>query len=211
MKLPSDHRKIIIAACVTVGCAVLVCVLSRHSHERKHQWTHQPAAAAVPLAEAATQNNPVQPAPAASAPNSAGSTSTGAILPYVTQAVPEPTPSRAQAVLRHGTKTYQPRFYSGQSERIAVGLNENLPVQISWPNDTEHRDVFVQAVHGGRIDGASNAKRFPLHDSKTISFTFTPDAGTGSYAVVLRRGKDEEALNFWVPTGAPQDVPAVRW
>lgn len=131
--------------------------------------------------------------------------------PHIAPVIPDPTPVPAQAVVKHGDKPYSPKFYSGHSERLAVALNETVPVEISWPEDKTHQDVFVQAVHGGKIDNGGNAKRFSLASSKTIAFTFTPDLGTGTYEIVLRRGTTEEALSFWVPTGDPHDVPAVKW
>ena len=128
--------------------------------------------------------------------------------PHIEPVRIDPTPVPVQAVVTRGDKPYSPKFNAGRSERLAIELNRTVPIQLSWPEDTTHSDVFVQAVHGGRIDGQSNNKRFSLAESKTISFTFTPDSGPGTYEIVLRRGTTEEALSFWVPTGNPTDPPA---
>jgi hypothetical protein len=127
--------------------------------------------------------------------------------PKIAPIIPDPTPVPAQAIVRRGDQDYVPQFHAGHSERIAAKLNQAIPIKVSWPGDVTHSDVFVQAVHGGTIDGQQNHKRFPLNDDKTISFTFTPNLGTGSYEVVLRRGTTEEALGFWVSTGNPTDPP----
>jgi hypothetical protein len=132
--------------------------------------------------------------------------------PKIAPEIPAPTPVPVHAVVRRNDKTYSPKFYAGHSERLAAALNERVPIQLSWPDETTHSDVFVQAVHGGKIDGAGNSKRFSLKETKTVSFTFTPDAGPGSYEIVMRRGTTEEALSFWVSTGNPHaDPPAVKW
>lgn len=128
--------------------------------------------------------------------------------PRIAPLLRDPKPADAQVTITRGERSYSPKFYSGHSERLAAKLNDTVPIQISWPEDTIHSDVFVQAVHGGKIDGQLNYKRFPLTDTKTISFTFTPDSGPGSYEIVLRRGTTEEALGFWVPTGGPNDPPS---
>lgn len=90
---------------------------------------------------------------------------------------------------------------------MAVALNETVPIKLSWPSDTTNSGVFVQAVHGGKIDGGGNSKTFTFSGDKTVSFGFTPDAGPGAYEIVLRRGTTEEAISFWVPTGNPTDPP----
>lgn len=118
-----------------------------------------------------------------------------------------PTPIPVQAVVTREDKPYKPKFFSGQSERLRVSHNRSVPVQLSWPDDTTHQDVFVQAVQGGKIDNGANYKRFALGTDKTISFTFTPDAGPGAYDIVLRRGTVEEDLRFWVPTSHPSSDP----
>jgi hypothetical protein len=123
--------------------------------------------------------------------------------PRIAAETPAPATAPVQAIVRRGSKTLTPQFYSGQSERITVALNETIPIRLSWPDDTVHPDVFVQAVHGGTIDSSGNNKRFLLTDSKTIAFTFTPNMGPGIYEIVLRRGTVEEDLRFWVPTGDP--------
>ena len=120
---------------------------------------------------------------------------------------PEPTAVPVQAVVTRNEKAYQPKFYAGRSERLAVHPNEAVPIKLSWSDDNIHEDVFVQAVHGGKIDNAGNNKRFALTGNKTISFTFTADAGPGTYEIVLRRGTDEEALSFWVPTANRENDP----
>jgi hypothetical protein len=93
---------------------------------------------------------------------------------------------------------------------MGVALNQTVPVTLSWPGDNEHSGVFIQAVHGGTIDGNRNSKTVMFGPDKTASFTFTPDAGTGTYEIVLRRGTTEEALSFWVPTGNPTDPPTIK-
>ncbi len=122
-----------------------------------------------------------------------------------------PTPVPGQASVKLGEKSLSPKNNAGHFERIAVKLNQSVPIQLSWPEDNTHEDVFVQAVHGGKIDNSGNSKRFSLTGDKTISFVFTPDSGTGSYEIVLRRGTIEEALQFWVPTGNPKaDPPTLK-
>jgi hypothetical protein len=131
--------------------------------------------------------------------------------PKIAPVAADPTPIPVQAVVTRKDKPYTPNFYAGQSERLAVQSNEQVPIELSWPGDTTHSDVFVQAVHGGKIDGTGNSRRFSLAESKTVSFTFTPDAGPGSYELVLRRGTVEEALRFWVSTGNPKaDPPTIK-
>jgi hypothetical protein len=93
---------------------------------------------------------------------------------------------------------------------MAVALNQTVPITVSWPKDTEHSGVFIQAVHGGKIDGSGNSKTVTFGLAKTASFTFTPDSGPGSYEIVLRRGTAEEALSFWVATGNPTDPPTAK-
>ena len=93
---------------------------------------------------------------------------------------------------------------------MAVALNQTVPITLSWPGDNEHSGVFIQAVHGGKIDGRGNSKTVMFGSDKTASFKFTADAGAGSYEIVLRRGTVEEALSFWVSTGNPTDPPTVR-
>jgi hypothetical protein len=112
-------------------------------------------------------------------------------------------------VTRGGGKTYAPKFYSGRSERMAVKHGQAVPIRLSWPGDTAHQGVFVQAVDGGKIDGQSNHKSFALGPDKAVSFSFTPDSGPGRYEIVLRRGTTEEVLSFWVHTSNPTDPPAV--
>jgi hypothetical protein len=130
--------------------------------------------------------------------------------PSIAPVIAETTPEPAQAKIVRGDATYTPKFYAGHSERLTVAPKQTVPVQLSWPNDTGHKDVFVQAVHGGSIDGGGNAKRFSLAKSKTISFTFAPAADPGLYEILLRRGTTEESLEFWVPTSNPQYDPPAR-
>ena len=127
--------------------------------------------------------------------------------PHIAPVIAAPTPVPVQATIIRDEQEYSPKFHGGHSERIAVKLGQTIPIRLSWPNDNEHEGVFVQAVHGGKIDGGSNDKSLPFGPDKTVSFTFTPDSGTGSYEIVLRRGTTEEALSFWVPTGNPGSDP----
>lgn len=127
--------------------------------------------------------------------------------PKIASALSDPTPVPVEAVVTRGDKTYQPKFYSGHSERLAVALNQTVPIRLSWPGDNLSSGVFVQAIQGGRIDSGGNSKQFALDDTKTIAFTFTPNTGPGMYQVILRRGTVEESLEFWVPTGHPGNEP----
>jgi hypothetical protein len=131
--------------------------------------------------------------------------------PQIAPAQPEPAPAKGEAVIELGGRSIKPENNAGQFQRVAVGPKETVPIRLSWPDDTTHSDVFVQAVHGGKINGGSNNKRFALGPDKTVSFTFTPGGGPGSYQIALRRGTAEEALQFWVPTENPaNDPPTIR-
>jgi hypothetical protein len=163
-----------------------------------------------------TQDTPIPQTPAqANAPDTRAAP-TGPLdveyaspAPQIAPPLPEATAAQVQAVVTRDKKSYSPKFYSGRSERMAVGLNQTVPIQLSWPGDNEHAGVFIQAVHGGKIDGKSNNKTVTFGPDKSASFTFTPDAGEGTYEIVLRRGTTEEALSFWVPTGNPTDPPTI--
>lgn len=131
--------------------------------------------------------------------------------PRIAPPQPEPTPAKGEAIVALNGRAIQPENNGGQFERVAIGMNETVPIRLSWPEDKIHSDVFVQAVHGGKIDGGSNHKRFTLGADKTVSFAFTPDGGPGSYQIALRRGTTEEVLQFWVPTENPSnDPPTIR-
>lgn len=131
--------------------------------------------------------------------------------PRVAPLQPEPTPVKGEAFVELDGRSIQPENNAGQFQRVAVGANETVPIRLSWPEDKTHSDVFVQAVHGGKIDGGGNHKRFTLGADKTVSFAFTPDGGPGSYQIALRRGTTEEVLQFWVPTENPSnDPPTIR-
>lgn len=170
---------------------------------------------AAPERKAGAAKNRAGPS-APTADEKTGSTPTNLVVhyasppPQIAPLVPDSTPVPVQAVITRGNKPYSPKISPGGSERIRVALNETVPIHLSWPDDTTHDGVFVQAVHGGKIDGGSNSKSFTFNEAKAIDFTFTPDAGSGTYELVLRRGTAEEALRFWVPTENPKaDPPSI--
>lgn len=153
-------------------------------------------------AVASTDQSASSAPPAAPGPVQYASAAPRIALPHA-----EPTPAKGEAYVELNGRSLKPENHAGQFQRVAVRLNQRVPVRLSWPDDTTSPDVFVQAVHGGKIDGAGNNKRFPLGSDKSIAFTFTPDSAEGSYQIVLRRGTTEEALQFWVPTANPKNDP----
>lgn len=106
-----------------------------------------------------------------------------------------------RAVLEKDGQRVTPARYDTRFERIVVRPHQELIVTMSWPHDTLSEDVLVHAIHGGRIDGGANAKRFALGSDRTVQFTVELGNAPGLYEVLLRRGTKEEVLEFWVPLG----------
>lgn len=122
---------------------------------------------------------------------------------------PAPTPSNpypAKAIAQVGEKKIKPINYSGRFQRIRVQPKQEIPVEVTWPADDPHDRVWVQPVHGGRVDGGTG-KLFSLKESKSIQFVFTTGDSPGLYQVLLRRGSTEEAVDLWVSTSQPQSDP----
>src|SRR5207248_6275541 len=61
--------------------------------------------------------------------------------PNIAPIQPDPTPVPVEAVVTRGDKTYQPKFYSGHSERLAVALNQAVPIKLSWPGDKDRKST----------------------------------------------------------------------
>lgn len=191
---------------VALAAALIIAALAITFWPRHHAASSSSAATTAPTS--------ATPAPEVAA---AMATPTPALIveyaspaPSIAPVPATPAPAPVQATVTRDGKAISPKFFAGRSERMAVALNHTVPITLSWPNDTTSGGVFVQAVHGGKIDGHGNSKTFSFSGDKTVSFSFTPDAGTGSYEIVLRRGTTEEALSFWVPTGDPKDPPTIK-
>lgn len=120
---------------------------------------------------------------------------------------PEPVPPKGVAKVSMGERVITPRNRVAHFERIKVGRVQEIPIEVSWPDDRTSTEVLAHAIHGGSIDRGTNARRIPLTPGEPVKFTFTSGNGVGLYQVLLRRGTQEEVLEFWVPTTHPKNDP----
>jgi hypothetical protein len=204
--MKTKHALIAVVALTIATTGIVICfrtaaqratVAGVRTQDHVERESGNAAVRSGPTATQAAPSKPLRLAYASPAPN-------------IAPAISSPPPVPVQATIQGKSSTYSPKFNVGRSERMAVSANQIVPVTLSWPEDKEHSGVFIQAVHGGKIDGRGNSKTVMFGPDRTASFTFTPDAGAGTYEIVLRRGTTEEALSFWVPTGNPTDPPTVK-
>jgi hypothetical protein len=117
------------------------------------------------------------------------------------------TPIRGHAKLQVGGNSFAPQNFSGRFERVAVAPQQTVPVVVTWPEEPEGREVTVHSIDGGKINNGKNIATLKVDSEHSIKFAFTPNRDPGQYQVVLRRGTEEEALEFWIPTAKPQYDP----
>lgn len=106
-----------------------------------------------------------------------------------------------------GDRTVAPRNRVAHFERLKVAPEQEIPIEVSWPEDKTSTEVFCQAIAGGTIDRGGNAQRLPITPGQPVKFTFKTGHESGLYEVVLRRGTQEEVLEFWVPSPRPENDP----
>jgi hypothetical protein len=126
-------------------------------------------------------------------PSALPPTPSGTITPFERPA--------GRALMTLGTREVEPQRFGTRFERLLAQPHQQIPVTMHWPRHDSSEDVLVHAIHGGRIDGGGNAKRFALGADKTVEFVVELGNAPGLYEVLLRRGTYEEVLEFWVPLG----------
>ena len=193
-----NPRTLIIPAAILAGAIAIVCFST---------WNRTLPTASTP--------NPVATAPASASPNavvavtpvSPANTATFRESPPL----PEPEPPAGVAKVTLGERSLTPKNTAAHFQRIKVQAEEEIPIEVSWPDDKTSTEVLCHAIAGGTIDRGGNAVRLPIKPGEPVKFTFKTDHEAGLYQVLLRRGTQEEVLEFWVPTQAPgNDPPALN-
>ena len=120
---------------------------------------------------------------------------------------PEPEPPAGVARVTLGEREIAPKNRVAHFERIKVTAQQEIPIEVAWPEDKTSTEVLCHAIAGGKIDNGGNALRLPIKQGEPVKFTFKTDHEAGLYQVVLRRGIQEEVMEFWVPTTHPENDP----
>lgn len=120
---------------------------------------------------------------------------------------PEPVPPRGVAKVTLGEREITPVNRVAHFERIKIAPAQAVPIEVAWPEDRTSTEVLAHAIDGGTIDRATNSRLIALTPGEPVRFTFTSGHGAGLYQVLLRRGTQEEVLEFWVPTTHPENDP----
>ena len=189
-----NPRSLIIPAAILAGSIAIVCI----STWKRTASTELPQ---TPVATSATVTSPN--IVAATTPVSSNSVSTFREPPPL----PEPTPPSGVARVTLGDRTVAPRNRVAHFERLKVAPEQEIPIEVSWPEDRTSTEVLCHAIAGGTIDRGGNAQRLPITPGQPVKFTFKTGHESGLYEVVLRRGTQEEVLEFWVPTPHPENDP----
>lgn len=121
--------------------------------------------------------------------------------------LPEPAAPVGVAKVTLGGKELTPPNHVAHFERIKVAPLQDISVEVVWPADRTSTEVLAHAIDGGTIDRAGNNRLLPLKPGEPVRFTFNAGRGAGLYQVLLRRGTQEEVLEFWVPSPHPENDP----
>ena len=190
MKTPA--LRLIIAA-LAVAVIIALVVFSRSSAP--------PPPAAAGTGQPATGST----AKPAVAPASASVVSTSVHRPSLP--LPEPAAPVGVAKVTLDGREITPPNHVAHFERIKVAPLQDIPIEVAWPADRTSTEVLAHAIQGGTIDRAGNSRRLPLTAGVPVKFTFTAGHEAGLYEILLRRGTQEEVLEFWVPTSHPENDP----
>ena len=76
-----------------------------------------------------------------------------------------------------------------------------MDVVLEYPEAGRGEKLIARATWGGSFEGGGNTLVFDLARERTVRLRFIPGSHPGLYEIALRRGMQDEAIHFWVPTG----------
>ena len=126
-----------------------------------------------------------------------------------------PSFARADARVQVDGKEFvlQPIGSGTHYRRLLAPAAKAIPVELTFKADggDPGPSVLLLAPQGGTFGRGKTTLNLPVPPDRTLRFEFTPNQEAGLYEVVLRRGSQEEILQFWVPTGRDElDRTALR-
>jgi hypothetical protein len=131
--------------------------------------------------------------------------------PYADRPTPEMAqfgePASARATVAGRSFALKPN-QSGEFQRVYVGRNSKVFVEVTYPSAGPGAPVFAEVMDGGRFANGSSAMRLAADARGRVGFDFQTDAEPGTYRVLLRLGEDQKTVDIWV--GPPLAVRAVR-
>lgn len=189
-----NPRTLIIPAAILAGTIAIVCFCT---------WNRPMPAESTPSSVATYPASANPETTVAATPALSSNTATFRESPPP----PDPVPPAGVAKVTLGDRTVAPRNRVAHFERLKAAPEQEIPIEVSWPGDKTSTEVFCQAIAGGTIDSGGNAQRLAITPGQPVKFTFKVGHESGLYEIVLRRGTQEEVLEFWVPTSRPEDDP----
>ena len=109
---------------------------------------------------------------------------------------------RGTATLTFEDRKISPSNFSGHYQRVLMDAEASAKVVLHWPGVGPERSVFLHAIHGGRINGASGTT-LKTNSLGQVVFEFETTSNPGRYEILVRSGPSEVVLHFWVPVGEP--------
>jgi hypothetical protein len=102
----------------------------------------------------------------------------------------------------------------GNFQRMYVEPNQQMPVQVGFPEGQAGDSVAVVAEDGGKLREAASGKgqgngdggiglAARLDERKEVAFTFQATKPGGLHRVTLRHGTETKTLEFWVGNETP--------
>lgn len=87
--------------------------------------------------------------------------------------------------------------------RVYIQPNQEVPVELNYPDGLPEEAVSVHVEDGGALDGRLPGKLYRLDEGNSMAFRFRANADEGVYRVAIRKGSDVRVLEFWVGEEQP--------
>jgi hypothetical protein len=106
-----------------------------------------------------------------------------------------------------GKKDWELIVHGHIFERVALQPQEEISISFTWPSEHKIKQVAVQGVHGGTVNGEIG-QVLSVDPSGVFSFRFKPSRNPGHDEVVMTSGNVSYTIPVWV-VGKNMGTPPV--